>query len=442
MNIEQLYKIYKSHPEVVIDSRKVTKGCLFFAIRGERFDGNVFAEKAIANGAAYAVIDNAEYKKSDQYVLVDDTLETLQILAKHHRRQFQIPLIGITGSNGKTTTKELIAGVLSQHFQTHFTKGNFNNHIGVPLTLLAMPETTEMAVIEMGANHQGEIDFLCKIAEPTHGLITNIGKAHLEGFGGIEGVKKGKSELYKFLENNDGIVFVNLDEPFLQELSSNVLKRVFYKKSEKIEYGLRVAETLLLVEQPFLKVAFYPWELLQEQDWTSEPAIAESHLIGEYNFNNIMTGIVIGRYFQVPTEGIVRAIENYVPKNNRSEILEKGSNKFILDAYNANPTSIKHALIHFSKMEAKSKIAILGSMLELGEYSDREHKEIAAFAEKLSLEQVVLVGKEFEEAAVELDLPHFEDTEQLKSWMNAKAFENTCILLKGSRGIGLEKVLG
>jgi len=316
MNIEQLYKI----SEVIIDSRKVTEGCLFFAIRGERFDGNVFAEKAIENGAAYAVIDNPDFQKGEKYILVENTLETMQILARHHRRQFEIPIIGITGSNGKTTTKELMASVLSEHFKTHFTKGNFNNHIGLPLTLLAMPTDTEMAVIEMGANHQGEIDFLCRIAEPTHGVITNIGKAHLEGFGGIEGVKKGKSELYHFLEKTGGIAFINLDEPFLKNLSSNILRRVFYKKSEKIDFGLKAAEMILLEEQPFLKVEFYQWELLQEQDFSGEFVKAQSHLIGEYNFNNLMTAIALGRYFQVPTEGIVRAIENYIPKNNRSEI--------------------------------------------------------------------------------------------------------------------------
>ena len=434
MSTEELYEIYQSHPEVVIDSRKVTEGCLFFAIRGERFDGNTFAEKALESGAAYAVIDNADLKKDDRFILVEDTLKTLQELAREHRRRFSIPVIAITGSNGKTTTKELLSSVLAGQYPTHFTKGNFNNHIGVPLTLLAMPQGTEVAVIEMGANHVGEIDFLCRIAEPTHGIITNIGRAHLEGFGGIEGVKKGKSELYRYLQEKPGMIFVNKDEPFLEELAAKNSPKLLYLRSERSNLDVEPYETILLSDKPFLKISF--------RGYDSEMVEIQSQLIGEYNFNNIMTAVSIGRYFKVPIAVMKNAIENYVPSNNRSQLVQKDSNTYILDAYNANPTSMRHALTNFSKMEANQRIAIIGSMLELGEYTEAEHEEIAAYAESLSFDQVVLVGKEFESAAVKNDLPHFENTEQLKSWLAAKDFENTHLLLKGSRGIGLEKVLG
>lgn len=433
MSIEELYKIYQSHPNVIIDSRKVTDGCLFFAIRGERFDGNTFAEKVIENGAAYVVIDNPDFKKGDQYILVEDTLKTLQDLAREHRRRFYIPVIAITGTNGKTTTKELLHAVLSGQYPAHSTKGNFNNHIGVPLTLLAMPEGTEVAVIEMGANHVGEIDFLCKIAEPTHGIITNVGKAHLEGFGSFEGVKQAKSELYKYLQRTKGMVFVNKDEPFLEELAAENFPKLFYVRSERSNLDVEPYETILVSDQPFLKLSFRGYDGNMEE--------IQSQLFGEYNFNNIMTAISIGRYFKVPVAVMRKAIENYVPSNNRSQILERDSNTYLLDAYNANPTSMRHALNNFSKMNANQRVAIIGSMLELGDYSDSEHNEIAKYAKSLSFQQVVLVGKEFESAATEVELPHFENTEQLKTWLNLKAFENTHILLKGSRGIGLEKVL-
>ena len=433
MNIEALYEVYQTHPKVIIDSRKVEKGCLFFAICGERFDGNTFAEKALENGAAFAIIDNPTFKKNDQYILVEDSLKTLQDLAREHRRRFSIPVIAITGSNGKTTTKELLSSVLAEQYPTHFTKGNFNNHIGVPLTLLEMPEDTVVAVIEMGANHVGEIDFLCQIAEPTHGIITNIGRAHLEGFGGIEGVKKGKSELYKYLEKKPGMVFINRDESFLEELAIKNSIKLFYLRSDQSHLDVEPYETILISDRPFLRVSF--------RGYDDEMIEIQSQLIGEYNFNNIMTAISIGRYFKVPVEAMKKAIENYIPTNNRSQLVKKNTNTYILDAYNANPTSMRHALIHFSKMEANQRIAIIGSMLELGDYADSEHENISAFAESLSLDQVVLVGAEFESAAAKNKQPHFENTAQLKSWLAAKDFKNTHLLLKGSRGIGLEKVL-
>ena len=411
------------------DSRKIKPGCIFFALKGERFNGNKFAKEAIKQGAAYAIIDEEEYQIGGQFILVKNVLKTLQDLAAHHRRQFQIPVIAITGSNGKTTTKELISAVLSSHYKTHFTKGNFNNHIGVPLTLLAMQQGTEVAIIEMGANHLGEIDFLCKIAQPTHGLITNIGKAHLEGFGGLEGVKKGKSELYRYLANNNGAAFVNQDEPFLSSLVENVRWKIFYKKGPIPKSDSIPFEIQLLSETPFIQAAF-----ASDDNTFIE---IKSRLIGQYNFANIMTAAVMGIYFKVPSEKIKTAIENYVPSNNRSQVVIIETNTFLLDAYNANPTSMKNALSHFSKMDAPKKIAILGAMKELGEHAEAEHKAIVALAEECNFEKMILVGKEYDPVGH----PFFENIDELKKWFTKQEFRNTHFLLKGSRSIGLEKLL-
>lgn len=432
-HIQHLYKIYLQHPLIVTDSRKIESGCLFFALKGERFNGNEFAQQALEKGAAFAVVDEATYKLSDQYVLVENVLEALQALAIYHRRQFHIPVIAITGSNGKTTTKELISAVFSSHYKAHFTKGNFNNHIGVPLTLLAMPPETEVAIIEMGANHQGEIDFLCNIAEPTHGLITNIGKAHLEGFGGIEGVKKGKSELYRYLAKKNGVVFVNLDEPFLEDLSNDVQWKIYYKQSSRPNSHNNPFEIKLLSKTTFIKTVF-------ESD-KDTPIVVESQLIGEHNFNNIMTAIVLGIYFKVPDHKIKNAIENYIPSNNRSQLLKKGSNTFILDAYNANPTSMNKALLQFEKMEVDKKIAILGAMKELGNYSEMEHQQIADLALSFNFEKLILVGEEFKNSDVKGKINYFNNVDELKKWYNEQVFENTYFLIKGSRSVGLEKLL-
>lgn len=433
MDIRQLYEIYLRHPSIVIDSRKATPGCLFFALRGEHTDGNEYAAAALQNGAAYSVVDRAEYAVSERCILADDVLKTLQTLATHHRRQFVCPFIAITGSNGKTTTKELVSAVLATHYKTHFTQGNLNNHIGLPLTLLAMPADTEIAVIEMGANHQGEIDFLCRIAQPTHGLITNIGKAHLEGFGGLEGVKKGKSELYRYLAETGGTAFVNLDETFLLELAAPVAKKVTYKKSLAPDPADIAKETVLQAEQPFLKVAF----LADDGALTG----VQSNLIGLYNFNNLSTAIAVGRYFKVPSQKILNAVAAYVPSNMRSQLVAQGSNKIILDAYNANPTSMRNALQNFAKMAGGTKVAILGAMLELGDESEKEHAEILELAKSLGLSQIVLVGKEFEKSATAAQLLYFENAAAAKIWFDAQNFQNANILIKGSRGIKLEKLL-
>jgi UDP-N-acetylmuramoyl-tripeptide--D-alanyl-D-alanine ligase len=432
-SIEQLYTVFQMHRHIVTDSRQVAPGCLFFALKGERFNGNEFAAKVLANGAAFAIVDE-EIPDADSRILrVDNVLTSLQKLATHHRRQFNIPVIGITGSNGKTTTKELVSAVLASQYKTHFTGGNFNNHIGVPLTLLAMPEKTEVAVIEMGANHPGEIDFLSRIAEPTHGLITNVGKAHLEGFGGFEGVKRTKSELYRFLDEKNGIVFINGDEPHLADLAQQNRRKIFYQKSDDPALDHTPIEVKPVAEQPMLQVAFL--------DKTGNLIQVDSQLIGQYNFGNIMTAIALGKYFKVPAEKIKAAIENYVPSNNRSQLLNIGTNTFILDAYNANPTSMNNALESFRKMEAQHKIAILGAMLEMGEYSDYEHLTLAQSARSAGLEQVILVGKEFKDAAEKEAMLFFENTSQLKSWFLQQNFQNSHFLIKGSRSIGLEKLL-
>ena len=428
-HIEELYELFLKHPNVITDSRKIEPGCLFFALKGERFNGNKYAKEAIEKGAAFAVIDEPVYQLSSRFILVENVLETLQALATFHRRQFLVPIIAITGSNGKTTTKELISAVLSSHYKCHFTKGNFNNHIGVPLTLLDMPLNTEVAIIEMGANHQGEIGFLCTIAEPTHGLITNIGKAHLEGFGGIEGVKKGKSELYKYLAKNKGVAFINQDEQFLENLSKNIKWKIFYKKGEIPSSDKIPFEIQLLSKKPFIKAAFI--------SAPHSPTIINSNLIGHYNFNNIMTAIVLGIYFKVPDHKIKKAIENYIPSNNRSQIIKKGSNTFILDAYNANPTSMKNALHAFEKTDAKRKIVILGAMKEMGEYVEKEHQYIIDLARSCGFKRIILVGNEYNPT----DELIFENINELKTWFINQTFEDTHFLIKGSRSFELEKIL-
>ncbi len=431
--IEVLYKHYKDHPKVVTDSRKIEKGSIFFALKGPRFNGNEYAAQAIEKGAHLAIIDEEPEEMDDRFFLVEDVLETLQALARHHRRQFTIPLIAITGSNGKTTTKELLSTVLSSHYPTHFTKGNFNNHIGVPLTLLEMPPETEVAIIEMGANHIEEIKFLCEIAEPTHGLITNIGKAHLEGFGSIEGVKQGKSELYKFLEEHGGMVFINQDERYLQDLALTNPYKVFYQQSQHPDPNCQALETKLIASRPYVVAGFKDTDELVE---------VYSNLTGDYNFNNIMTGISLGRYFKVPAAKIKSAIESYVPANNRSQLLKVDTNTFLMDAYNANPDSMHKALENFAKARETKKVVILGDMLELGTYSDVEHNNILKLADTLPIEQIITVGAEFGKVTYSSDrIKHFQDVDGLKEWFSKQSFVDTYFLLKGSRGIRLEKLV-
>lgn len=434
--LEELYGLYRKHPVICTDTRKLSRGCLFFALKGDQFDGNAFALQALKEGAAYAIIDDERFHTNERCLLVPNALEALQQLARHHRQQFDIPLIGIAGSNGKTTTKELVSAVLASHYPCHFTRGNLNNHIGVPLTLLAMPDDTEVAVLELGANHPGEIAALCEIALPTHGLITNIGKEHLEGFGSLAGVKKAEGELYRYLARRDGCVFVNLSEKHLPGMARGIRKKVGYARAETLDPKLagNPITVQLLEENPFLRIAF-----LSEHD---EPIAVQTHLVGRYNFNNLMTAVALGTYFKVPALAVKYALEAYEPANNRSQLLLRGTNTYLLDAYNANPSSMRAALESFRQLPARRKVAILGDMLEVGADSLKEHQAMLRLAARSGLDTLILVGKEFGQCDLRrTHALHFADTASAKTWIDQQHFQDTLFLLKGSRGIRLENVL-
>lgn len=426
MQTEQLYSIYKQYPSVQTDTRKLKPGDIFFALKGNNFNGNRFAKQAIDAGAAYAVIDEKEFKIPGKTILADDVLIALQQLAKYHREQFTIPFIAITGSNGKTTTKELIHAVLSASYKTYTTEGNLNNHIGIPLTILKIKPDAKMAVIEMGANHIGEIAGYCKYALPTHGLITNCGKAHLEGFGSLEGVKKAKGELFDHLRTlTHGFAFVMWDYDYLQEMSKGI--------SGIIKYGTKGDAHIIgnvKKSEPYLEV--------QVTQGLSN-GIIQTRLVGEYNLPNVLAAITVGKTFQIVEEKIKAAIEGYVPSNSRSQLIEKGSNKIILDAYNANPASMRLAIENFANLKVNNKILILGSMAELGNESLREHKLIIDLIKNYSWKNVVLVGDDFKN----LDHPFisFSNTEEAKNWFLQQKPENAYFLIKGSRSMQMEKVL-
>jgi len=433
--MEELYTLFRSCTGVSTDSRYLDPGNLFFALRGDNFDGNQFARDAIQKGAAYAVVDDPLLQGVPGMVFVSDVLSALQQLATHHRRQFSFPVLAITGSNGKTTTKELITQVLKERFRVHATAGNLNNHIGVPLTLLRMPADTEIAVIEMGANHQGEIAQLSAIAEPTHGLITNIGKAHLEGFGGIEGVKKGKGELYQFLKKTDGVVFVNRDEAFLTGMSAPIEKRIFYCLSDAPSPLVPDYQIKPIRENPTVAFGFL--------DGKGELVLAESQLSGRHNLSNIATAVAIGKYFKVAAPSIGSAIEDYVPHSNRSEWMDWKGNRVFLDAYNANPTSMRKALESFAQQKGQPRWVVLGGMLELGEYADQEHENLLEFLLQQTFEKVILIGKPFSSTARKLNPPHqfFETVEPLRARWEKNPPSGKLILIKGSRLFGLEKLV-
>ncbi|MBT8260015.1 MAG: UDP-N-acetylmuramoyl-tripeptide--D-alanyl-D-alanine ligase [Bacteroidia bacterium] len=418
MNLEALHKLFLQTTSICTDTRKISKNCIFFALKGENFNGNAFAFEALEKGAKYAVIDDEKYKNPN-CVLVDNVLETLQKLANYHRKYLKTKIIALTGSNGKTTTKELINSVLSTTYNTTATIGNLNNHIGVPLTILSMSKETEIGIVEMGANHQKEIEFLCEIAEPDYGYITNFGKAHLEGFGGVEGVIKGKSELYTFLKSNNKVVFLNSDDSKQIELLANY-RHIFsfgnYSDKLKIKF---------IEANPFVKLEF-------------EDTTITSQLLGNYNFSNTASAIAIGKYFNVSNTDIKTALENYVPSNNRSQIIIKGSNKIILDAYNANPTSMRAALDNFEKLDDKNKIAILGDMFELGKDANKEHQAIADLTESLTFDKLFLVGKNFNKTNNQNTFNNFES---LKKELINIPLKNSTILIKGSRGMALERLL-
>ena len=433
-SLSQLYSIFQQHPRLTTDSRQVKAGDLFVALKGYAFDGNKFAAQALKDGAAFALVDEPSVYQSDdeRYLLVDDCLLTLQDLARRHRRQFDIPIIAVAGSNGKTTTKELIGAVLGGQYPSVATVGNLNNHIGVPLTLLSMGPQTEVAIIEMGANHPTELAYLCRIAEPTHGLITNIGKEHLEGFGSLEGVMKSESELYRYLAAHNGMAFVNLSEPYLEYLAAPLTKKLFYVQSESPDLNHHPYEVQLLHQSPFVSVAF-----LSE---SGERIEVNTRIVGAYNLGNIMTAIALGKYFKVPSSVIKQALEAYQPSNNRSQLLEKDGNTFLLDAYNANPSSMEKALQSFAAMDVSPKIAMLGDMFELGEHSAAEHAQIAQLAGSLGLHQLVLVGQAFSEPAATLGILHFQDAEKTREWFQNQHFKGAWVLVKGSRGMRMEKI--
>ncbi len=426
MNISELYEIYKKHPSVQTDTRKLKEeGDIFFALKGPSFNGNEFARMAIDEGATYAVIDEKKFEIPGKTILVDDVLIALQQLATHHRRQFTIPFLGITGSNGKTTTKELIHSVISTTCKAYTTEGNLNNHIGVPLTLLKIKDDADIAIIEMGANHIGEIASYCQIALPTHGLITNCGKAHLEGFGSEEGVRKAKGELFDHLRTlTHGYAFVMWDYDYLRQMSKGI--------SGIIKYGTRKdAHVIGKVSKnnPLLEV-----EIIQGID---EKKI-KTQLVGEYNLPNVLAAITVGKFFKVPEVKIRSAIENYIPSNSRSQLVEKEGNKIILDAYNANPTSMKLAVENFSKLPG-DKVLILGSMAELGKESELEHKQLIELIKKHTWKEVTLVGQEF--SKIHHHYKQFSNSEEARKWFREQKFENVNILIKGSRSMQMEKTI-
>lgn len=433
--IEELYSFYLASSGITTDTRNINQGNIFFALKGENFNANLFAEEALMKGASQVVVDeisNPEWttKFGQQLILVDDVLKTLQQLAGHHRAQLKCPVFAITGSNGKTTTKELIATVLSKKFKTYATKGNLNNHIGIPLTLLSIKSDVEFAVIEMGANHQGEIALYCEYVKPDYGLITNVGLAHIEGFGGFEGVVKGKTELYKDIASRGGKVFVSTESEILLSKIS--------------DFGFRISDSAITYGKS--SSAFCKGEVGESKEFLSvitEGETIQTNLVGEYNFENVMSAVCVGEYFGVEMVQIKEAIENYVPTNNRSQKISLGSNTIILDAYNANPSSMLEALKNFEKIEANNKVVILGQMMELGKYSQEEHQKIFASVNGDNWQQAkkVFVGKGFDFLKTDSSVLWFEKTDEVKEWFKQQQFENSYILIKGSRKNELEKIL-
>lgn len=432
---EQLYQHYQQHPVISTDTRKIAPGSIFFALKGDKFDANTFAEQAIAAGAAYAVIDNPAYSLGEKYLLVDDVLSTLQDLARHHRRQLTIPVVGLTGTNGKTTTKELINSVLSQRFNTYATQGNLNNHIGVPLTLLSVNASHEAAVIEMGANHQKEIALLCSISQPSHGLITNVGKAHLEGFGGVEGVKKGKGELYDYMKASGGITFVNSDSADLMAMqNARALENVVFYGSIDLE---NLVSGQLTDNSPYLTLQWTNNE-------TGKSYEVKSQLTGAYNLDNILTAICIGVYFKLSPEEINAGIAGYQPKNNRSQITNTATNTLICDYYNANPSSMFVAIENLGKIKADHKVLVLGDMFEMGEESAAEHEAVIKKALETPVDERIFIGEEFaaRKAVGEGRGAVFYTTvEEAIAALKMNPITHATILIKGSRGMALERLV-
>jgi UDP-N-acetylmuramoyl-tripeptide--D-alanyl-D-alanine ligase len=425
MDITKIHSLFLKCSSVSIDTRKIEKNSMFVAIKGDNFDANTFSKEALNNGALYAIIDNEAYFIDERTILVSDSLVALQELAKFHRSYLKLPIIALTGSNGKTTTKELIQVVLSKKYNTKATVGNLNNHIGVPLTLLSFTSETEIGIVEMGANHKKEIEFLCSIANPDYGYITNFGKAHLEGFGGVEGVIEGKSEMYQNLKANDKLVFVNVDDA-IQVRKSHDMKMY--------SFAVNNAEADLKIQS----VTASPFVVITYEDLT-----VCSNLIGLYNANNLNAAIAIGKYFEVPNSMIKKALEEYVPENNRSQMVKKGTNQIILDAYNANPSSMAVAIENFLQLDAQEhKVMILGDMFELGSESSQEHEAIVARLSAAKDSVCYLIGSDFYASAVQENHVHFfESFDNFSKFLKEQHIENSLILIKGSRGMALERTL-
>ncbi|GAB3909205.1 UDP-N-acetylmuramoyl-tripeptide--D-alanyl-D-alanine ligase [Mucilaginibacter boryungensis] len=427
---ERIYQLYLQHPLISTDTRKITPGSLFFALKGDKFDANTFAEQAIAQGAAYAIIDNAHYRVSEQYILVDDVLTALQDIARMHRQHLTIPVIGLTGSNGKTTTKELINAVLSQRFNTLATQGNLNNHIGVPLTILGIDSTHQIAVIEMGANHQREIEMLCSIAQPNHGLITNVGRAHLEGFGGVEGVKKGKGEMYDYLAHTNGVAFINGNDETLMEMQAtrNLKEIIFYGDENNA-----LISGKLTANSPFLSLS-----------WTDNTDRSTYHitskLTGEYNLPNILAAICIGTFFKLTADEINAGVEGYQPKNNRSQLVQTATNTLVCDYYNANPSSMAVAIENVTKLAANRKVLILGDMFELGEESPLEHLGIIKKAQHAPVDERIFIGEAFFQQQTGTGTYYRTAEDAIRS-LKIHPINNSTILIKGSRGMALERLV-
>ncbi len=424
-NTELVYQYFRKCNAVSTDSRQIVNGALFFALKGDNFNGNDFALETLERGASFAVVDDSSLPDHDRLLLVDDSLKTLQEVAVMHRRSMKIPVIGITGSNGKTTTKELISAVLAKKFRVVATKGNLNNHIGVPLTILGVGDDADIAVVEMGANHIGEIAFLCSIARPDSGLITNIGKAHLEGFGSFEGVIEAKTELYRFINSVGGLLFVNQDNTLLNDKTTGM---------KTIGYGVHsdYVRCLRSVSDPFVNV--------EVSIADGEPMWFNSNLFGGYNVSNILAAITIGSFYGVAHELVQSAISEYIPSNNRSQMVRWGSNTLILDAYNANPSSMSAALTALAGTESGKRVAILGDMLELGTTSREEHQKVIDQAIQLSIERIFLVGPVFSSLAKEAGIQAFMDSETAAEWFRQNPLTDSVILLKGSRGIRMERI--
>ena len=424
MSIIDLYDLFIHNPQITTDSRNCPKGSIFFALKGDKFDGNQYAGKALASGCVYAVIDNPDYYIGERTILVDNVLKTLQQLAHHHRKVLGLPIIGITGTNGKTTTKELLAAVLSTKFNLLYTEGNFNNHIGVPLTLLRLTHDHEMAVIEMGASHPGDIKELVDIVHPNYGIITNVGRAHLEGFGSFEGVIRTKGELYDYIRRSKGKIFIKKENEYLQSIAKGI---------EQITYGNgddAFASGQVVSCDPFLVF-----------NWKQQGKLhtVETHMIGSYNLDNVLAAVAVGRFFKIPAERISRAIAAYEPTNNRSQFKKTVNNELIIDAYNANPSSMKVALDNFITMPVQPKAIILGDMRELGPTSDELHAEVVEQIKKGQFDKVFLCGEHFSKVGKEFS--PFATTEAMTEELRRQPLKGYHILIKGSHSMGLEKLV-